>query len=204
MQTVTESLVSHSMVSMSLHKLFSGKSELKFLMLGVKIPSKMPGLQEVPCCWICLDGESFPNFCAWLVVSFHKFEHLLILLYLSKERDAITLLRANLHGKPLELIKGIGQDYDAAWEYLESIYGDLRFVADTITQDIARFKEDACFCDLVHLVRRSFNTLTEVTLRFREHEVAVTGDISKMYHRVLIPEQDRHVHRYLWRNMETH
>ena len=83
------------------------------------------------------------------------------------KRDAITILRANLHGKPLELIKGIGQDYDAAWEYLESIYGDPRFVADTITQDIARFQplrdeEDARFCDQVHLVRRSFNTLTEV------------------------------------------
>ena len=47
------------------------------------------------------------------------------------------------------------------------------------------------------------NSLFGVTLRFRENEVAVTGDISKMYHRVLIPEQDQHVHRYLWRNMET-
>ena len=30
-----------------------------------------------------------------------------------------------------------------------------------------------------------------VTLRFRENEVAVTGDISIMYRRVLIPEQDQ-------------
>ena len=93
------------------------------------------------------------------------FKHLVESRY--SKRDAITLLRASLQGKPLELIKGIGQDYDAAWEYLESVYGDPRFVADTITQDIARFKplhdeEDARFCDLVHLVRRSFNTLTEV------------------------------------------
>ena len=48
-----------------------------------------------------------------------------------------------------------------------NIYGDPRFAADTITQDIARFKpsrdgEYARFCDLVHLVRRSFNTLSEV------------------------------------------
>ena len=40
-------------------------------------------------------------------------------------------------------------------------------MADTITQDIARFKplrdgDDAGFCDLVHLVKRSFNTLAEV------------------------------------------
>ena len=65
------------------------------------------------------------------------------------------------------MIKGIGQDYDAAWEYLNSVYGDPRFVADIITQDISKFKpikdgEDARFCDLVHLVKRSFNTLKEV------------------------------------------
>ena len=47
------------------------------------------------------------------------------------------------------------------------------------------------------------NSLFGVTLRFRENEVAVTGHISKMYHTVLIPEQDQQVHRYLWRNMET-
>lgn len=40
-------------------------------------------------------------------------------------------------------------------------------MADTITQDIARFKplrdgDDARFCDLVNLVKRSFNTLAEV------------------------------------------
>ena len=83
------------------------------------------------------------------------------------KRDAITFLRTCLQDKPLELIKGIGQDYDAAWDYLDSIYGDPRFVSDTITQDIVKFRalqpsEDARFCDLVHLVKRSFNTLKEV------------------------------------------
>ena len=83
------------------------------------------------------------------------------------KRDAITYLRTCLQDKPLELIKGIGSDYDAAWDYLDSIYGDPRFVSDTITQDIVKFRalqpgEDARFCDLVHLVKRSFNTLKEV------------------------------------------
>ena len=82
-------------------------------------------------------------------------------------RDAITFLRSCLQGKPLDLIKGIGTDYKAAWEYLDSIYGDPRFVSDTITQDIVKFRalqngEDARFCDLVHLVRRCYNTLKEV------------------------------------------
>ena len=40
-------------------------------------------------------------------------------------------------------------------------------------------------------------------LRFRENEVAISGDISKMYHRVLIPKEDQDVHRFLWRNLET-
>ncbi|KAK3729680.1 hypothetical protein QZH41_001532 [Actinostola sp. cb2023] len=83
------------------------------------------------------------------------------------KRDSITLLRTCLKDKPLELIKGIGTDYDAAWDYLDSIYGDPRFVSDTVTQDIVKFKalqegEDARFCDLVHLVNRSYNTLKEV------------------------------------------
>ena len=93
------------------------------------------------------------------------FKHLVETRY--SKRDAITILRSTLQGKPLEMIKGIGQDYDAAWEYLDSVYGDPRFVADIITQDISKFKpikdgEDARFCDLVHLVKRSFNTLKEV------------------------------------------
>ena len=47
------------------------------------------------------------------------------------------------------------------------------------------------------------NSLLGVILRFRENAVAISGDISKMYHRILIPERDQHVHCFLWRNMET-
>ena len=57
-----------------------------------------------------------------------------------------------MNGKPLDLIRGIGQDYDATWEHVESIYADLSLWVT----------EDARFCDLVHLVRRSFNNLSEV------------------------------------------
>ena len=56
------------------------------------------------------------------------------------KRDAISLLRTRLSGRPLELIKGIGSDYDAAWEHLDAIYGDPRFIADTVTHDISKFK----------------------------------------------------------------
>ena len=47
------------------------------------------------------------------------------------------------------------------------------------------------------------NNLFGVMLRFRENKVALSADISKMYHRILNPERDQHIQRYLWRDMET-
>ena len=47
------------------------------------------------------------------------------------------------------------------------------------------------------------NSMFGVILRFREQPVAVSGDISKMYHRIGIPEEDQHVHRFIWRDMDT-
>ena len=47
------------------------------------------------------------------------------------------------------------------------------------------------------------NNLFCVVLRFREKEVALVGDISKMYHCILIPERDQHVYRFLRSNFET-
>ena len=46
------------------------------------------------------------------------------------------------------------------------------------------------------------NSIFGIVLRFRENQVAFSGDISKMYHRILIPYEDQHVHRFLWRGME--
>ena len=45
------------------------------------------------------------------------------------------------------------------------------------------------------------NNLHGVLLRFREGEVAVTGDIRKMYHAIKITHIDQHTHRFLWRDM---
>ena len=42
-----------------------------------------------------------------------EFKHAIEARY--SKRDAITFLRTCLQGKPLDLIKGIGSDYDAAW-----------------------------------------------------------------------------------------
>ena len=49
----------------------------------------------------------------------------------------------------------------------------------------------------------SLNNLFDVVLRFREKEVALVGDISKLYHRILIPVRGQHVRRFLWTNLET-
>ena len=47
------------------------------------------------------------------------------------------------------------------------------------------------------------NDMFGVILRFRGHPVVVSGDISKMCHRIGIPERDQHVHRFVWRDMDT-
>ena len=116
------------------------------------------------------------------------------------KRDCMSLLRTSLNGKPLELIKGIGSDYDAAWQHLDSIYGDPRFVADTVTHDISKFRplredEDARFCDLAQLVRRSYNTLKEVNRPF---------DMDNN-HMIAMIEQKLHVNdRKIWaRHLES-
>ena len=43
------------------------------------------------------------------------------------------------------------------------------------------------------------NNLIGVVLRLREKEVALVGDISKVYHRVLVPPHYQDVHCVLWR-----
>ena len=56
------------------------------------------------------------------------------------KKDAITLLRTCLVGKPLQLIQGLDNDLEVAWAYLDSIYSDPRSVANQITSDISSFR----------------------------------------------------------------
>ncbi|XP_048590227.1 uncharacterized protein LOC116612667 isoform X1 [Nematostella vectensis] len=126
--------------------------------------------QETLTCSFKTEKPKLPKFSGDVkeyVIFKSDWNHIIYKRYM--KRDAMTLLRASLTDKPLELIKGIGTDYDAAWEYLDAIYGDPRVVSDSVTQDISKFKalqdgEDSRFCELVHLVRRSYNTLKEVGL----------------------------------------
>ena len=47
------------------------------------------------------------------------------------------------------------------------------------------------------------NSLIGVLFRFRQDNVAIVGDISKMYHTVKISELDEHTHRFVWRDLDT-
>ena len=47
------------------------------------------------------------------------------------------------------------------------------------------------------------NNLVGVLRRFRENQVALMGDIRKMYHTVKTKPIDQHTRRFLWRDMDT-
>ena len=47
------------------------------------------------------------------------------------------------------------------------------------------------------------NSLLGVLIRFRENEVALIGEIKKMYHSVGTTQLEQHTHRFLWRDMDA-
>ena len=70
------------------------------------------------------------------------------------------MLRTSIEGKPLVLIKRIGSDYVAACKYLDSIYGDPRFVSDTITEELSEAEQSKCvklFAEMKELNHVSFD-----------------------------------------------
>ena len=48
------------------------------------------------------------------------------------------------------------------------------------------------------------SSLHDALLRFRMHHVAITADVSRMYHAVLLDPLDRDLHRFVWRPTSSH
>ena len=57
-----------------------------------------------------------------------------------------------------------------------------------------------CLNDYWHKGPNLLNGLFGVILRFRENPVAISAEISDMYHMIAIPTVDQHMHRFLWRH----
>lgn len=47
------------------------------------------------------------------------------------------------------------------------------------------------------------NSLIGVMCRFRQGEIGIVGDITKMYNSVKLSILDQHTHRFVWRDLET-
>ena len=45
--------------------------------------------------------------------------------------------------------------------------------------------------------------MVDVLLRFRQFKIALATDVSRMYRAVLLPESQRDLHRFVWRNDST-
>ena len=74
--------------------------------------------KEQQFCGFKVEKPEMPSFSGYVreyAIFRSDFKHAVEARY--TKRDAITLLRTFLKDKSLELIKGIGSDYDAAWEY---------------------------------------------------------------------------------------
>ena len=42
----------------------------------------------------------------------------------------------------------------------------------------------------------------DILVKFRKEWVALVGEISQLYHQLVLPPEDQSMHRFLWRNME--
>ena len=47
------------------------------------------------------------------------------------------------------------------------------------------------------------STLFDVLLRFRQHRISITADISRMYRAVLLHPTDKNLHQFVWRSSTT-
>ena len=73
----------------------------------------------------------------------------------------------------------------------------LRIVYDPTTKFMG-YKLNSFWAKGPNTVQNLFS----VMIRFRRDAVGIVGDISKMYHSVLLEAKEQHVHRFLWRDLD--
>ena len=66
--------------------------------------------------------------------------------------------------------------------------------ASVITKSGALLNDQLLVGPMVHA------PLLDVLLRFRRHRVALTTDVSRMYRAVMLPAEQRDLHRFVWRD----
>ena len=45
--------------------------------------------------------------------------------------------------------------------------------------------------------------ITDILIKFKKEPVALAGDISQMYHQLVLHSEDQPLHRFLWRNLDS-
>jgi hypothetical protein len=69
--------------------------------------------------------------------------------------------------------------------------------------DSAAKHDGVCRNDCLETGPSLHNDLPGILLRFCERPIALVGDVSDMFCHVLVKEEDRKYHRYLWRDMDS-
>ena len=69
--------------------------------------------------------------------------------------------------------------------------------------DSAAKHDGVCLNDCLETGPSLHNDPPGILLRFRERPIARVGDVSDMFCHVLVKEEDRKYHRYLWRDMDS-
>ncbi|CAB3983721.1 Hypothetical predicted protein [Paramuricea clavata] len=69
--------------------------------------------------------------------------------------------------------------------------------------DSAAKHDGVCLNDCLEKGPSLHNDLPSILLRFGEKLFALVGDMSDMFCHVLVKEEDRKYHRYLWRDMDS-
>lgn len=73
-----------------------------------------------------------------------------------------------------------------------------------IVFDSAAKWEGVCLNDRMHAGPKLQTEIFDILVRFRVGQIGLAGDIKEMFSQVLLTEEDRPLHRILWRDVQVH